>query len=248
MPPDILFRELHQPGNPVVLFNIWDAGSAKAVEGAGAKALATGSASVAGALGYADGQELPLDLLLTVIARIRAVSALPLSVDFEAGYADDLAQIADNAARLEALGVVGINLEDGIPPEAGIRPAKEHAARIAAIRHRTNLFVNARTDLFLQNPPERHADLMSDALDRASLYAQAGAEGFFAPGLADADLIAVLCGECSLPVNIMASPRTPSLDRLAALNVARVSHGPFPWRAAMAGLAQAAGEEFRILA
>lgn len=248
MQPDILFRELHQPGNPVVLFNIWDAGSAKAVEGAGAKALATGSASVAGALGYADGQELPLDLLLTVIARIRATSALPLSVDFEAGYADDPAQVADNAVRLEALGVVGINLEDGIPPEAGIRPAEEHAARIAAIRNRTNLFVNARTDLFLQNPPERHADLMDDALNRARIYAQAGAEGFFAPGLADADLIAALCRKCSLPVNIMASPRTPSLDRLAALNVARVSHGPFPWRKAMAGLAQAAGDEFRILA
>lgn len=248
MQPDVLFRELHQPGRPLVLFNIWDAGSARAVQEAGASALATGSASVAGALGYEDGQELPLDLLLTVVRRIRQSSDLPLSVDFEAGYSDDLNQIAANAARLQDLGVVGLNLEDGIPPEQGIRPAREHAARIAAICDRTDLFVNGRTDLFLQNPATRHADLIEDALARASLYAQAGAGCFFAPGLADAGLIATLCRECPLPVNIMAAPSAPPLKDLAALGVARVSHGPFPWRAAMAALTQAAGEEFRILA
>ncbi|MBK4214667.1 isocitrate lyase/phosphoenolpyruvate mutase family protein [Paracoccus caeni] len=248
MQPDIIFRDLHQPGNPLVLINIWDAGSAKAVAGAGAKALATGSASVAGALGFGDGQEIPLDLLLLVIERIRAASDLPLSVDFEAGYADDPAGITANAKRLEALGVAGVNLEDGIPPENGIRPAHEHAARIAAITDHTGIFVNARTDLFLQNPAETHADLIADALARAAAYAEAGAGCFFAPGLADPALIGALTRDCPLPVNIMASPKTPPLDALARLNVARVSHGPFPWRAAMAGLASAAEAEFRILA
>ncbi|MFV0293771.1 MAG: isocitrate lyase/phosphoenolpyruvate mutase family protein [Paracoccus sp. (in: a-proteobacteria)] len=144
------FKSLHQSGNPLILFNIWDAGSAAAIPGAGAVALATGSASVAGALGYRDGQDIPFDAVLDTD---RSASDLPLSVDFEAGYAETTAGVADNAVRLEALGV-GINLEDGIPPAAGVRSAPEHADRIAAIWARTELFINARTDLFLQNPAE----------------------------------------------------------------------------------------------
>lgn len=243
MPTEKTFHFLHQPGKPLILYNIWDAGSAEAVARAGAKALATGSASVAGALGYPDGEAVPLDTLLHVVARIRAVSDLPLTVDFEAGYGETSAEVADNAARLEDLGVAGVNLEDGIPPESGIRPAAEHAERIAAIRARTGLFINARTDLFLQNPPDTHATLRSEAQDRAAIYAKAGADGFFAPGLTDPALIGDLCGNCSLPVNIMASPAAPSIAELTDLKVARVSFGPFPWRDAMSSLTQAASEQ-----
>lgn len=237
------FASLHQPGKPLVLFNIWDAGSARAVAGTGAAALATGSASVAGALGYEDGQALPFNLLLTVVERIRAVSTLPLSVDFEAGYADTPEGVADNAARLEALGVAGINLEDGIPRSGGIRPAVEQAALIAAIRARTGLFINARTDVFLQNPADAHAGLVAEALDRARIYAESGADGLFVPGLVDPSLIATVCCESPLPVNIMKSPAAPTLDQLAALGVARISFGPFPWLDAMAGLAQACRDQ-----
>ena len=233
------FSSLHQPGKPLILFNIWDAGSARAVADAGAVALATGSASVAGALGYADGQALPFDLLLTVVERIRATSDLPLSVDFEAGYAEGPQAVAANAARLAALGVVGINLEDGIPPKKGIRPASEQAALIAAIRAATALFINARTDLFLQNPASDHSALMGEALERAGIYAEAGANGFFVPGLVEPELIATICRESPLPVNIMKSPAAPSIAALSGLGVARISFGPFPWRDAMAGLAQA---------
>lgn len=240
MPMADAFRDLHRPGRPLILYNIWDAGSAAAVARAGAVALATGSASVAGALGYPDGQAVPLDLLVTVITRIRAVSNLPLSVDFEAGYAGDAAGVAQNAALLAKAGVTGINLEDGIPPENGIRSMAGHAARIAAIRKATPLFVNARTDLFLQSPVADHAALLPQALQRAAAYERAGAGCFFAPGLVDPALIARLCSECPLPVNIMASAAAPSLGRLAALNVARISFGPFPWREAMEALTQAA--------
>ena len=237
------FASLHQPGNPLILFNIWDAGSARAVAEAGGAALATGSASVAGALGYADGQALPFDLLLTVVGRIRAVSQLPLSVDFEAGYADTPQGVAENAVRLAALGVVGINLEDGIPPEGGIRAANAQAELIAAIRANSPLFINARTDLFLQNPVEMHGSLVAEALERGRIYAEAGANGFFVPGLSDPDLIATICRESSLPINVMKSPSAPDIDQLAAAGVARVSFGPFPWRNAMAGLAQAFRDE-----
>lgn len=233
------FADLHQPGTPLILYNIWDAGSARAIAGEGAAALATGSASVAGAFGYADGQAMPFDLLLTVVERIRAVSDLPLSVDFEAGYADTPVGIAENAARLQAAWAVGINLEDGMPPDTSIRPAAEQAARIAAIRAATGLFINARTDLFLRNPGPTHAGLMGEALDRARLYADHGADGFFVPGLVDPALIEQVCRDSPLPVNIMKSPAAPAIAELAALGVARISYGPFPWRGAMAGLAQA---------
>ncbi|AUH33733.1 isocitrate lyase/PEP mutase family protein [Paracoccus tegillarcae] len=233
------FSSLHQSGNPLILFNIWDAGSARAVAGAGAVALATGSASVAGALGYDDGQQMPFDQLLSVVERIRAVSDLPLSVDFEAGFADSPEGVAANAKRLAALGVAGINLEDGIPPENGIRSAPEHAALVTAVRQATDLFINARTDLFLQNPADAHEGLLAEALDRAGIYAAAGADGFFAPGLSDPALIKALCRDCTLPVNIMHLPAGPDIATLAGLGVARISYGPFPWRDAMAGVASA---------
>lgn len=237
------FGSLHKRGNPLVLFNIWDAGSACAVAEAGAVALATGSASVAGSLGYPDGQGLPFSQLLSVVERIRAVSELPLTVDFEAGYADDVASVADNASRLEALGVAGINIEDGIPPGTGIRPVAEQARVIAAIRERTSLFINARTDLFLQHDADAHEGLIAEAAERRKAYAAAGADGFFVPGLTQPDLIRAICAESSLPVNIMKSPSAPSLAQLASLGVARISFGPFPWRDAMQGLGDAYREQ-----
>ena len=237
------FADLHQRGNPLILFNIWDAGSAAAVAGVGAAALATGSASVAGAWGFDDGQSMPFDLLLTVVERIAAISDLPLTVDFEAGYADTVEGVVANAARLELTGAKGINLEDGLPPGGGIRPPSEQAARIAAIRDVTRLFINARTDLFLQNPADSHDALMDAALDRARAYADAGANGFFVPGLIDPALIEALCRDCPLPVNIMKSPAAPAIPDLAALGVARISFGPFPWRDAMAGLAAACRDQ-----
>ncbi|WBU59766.1 isocitrate lyase/PEP mutase family protein [Paracoccus albus] len=237
------FRSLHERGNPLVLFNIWDAGSARAVADAGAVALATGSASVAGSLGYPDGQAFPFAQLLNVVERIRAVSDLPLSVDFEAGYADDVASVAANAARLEALGVAGINIEDGIPPGSGMRPSAEQAGFIAAIRERTSLFINARTDLFLQDDADEHKALVAEAVERGHAYAASGADGFFVPGLTQPELIRTICDESSLPVNIMKSPSAPSLAKLASLGVARVSFGPFPWRDAMQGLGDAYREQ-----
>lgn len=233
------FSRLHVPGRPLLLWNIWDAGSARAVEAAGARAVATGSASVAGAMGYADGQALPLDLLLVLVQRIAASVSLPLSVDFESGYAEDPAQLSENAARLRDSGAIGCNFEDGIPPENGIRSLAAQLPRLSALRAGApDLFINARTDLFLQNPAEAHDGLIDEAIARARAYADAGADGFFAPGLVAPPLIARLCGEQPLPVNVMKSPSAPDIATLAGLGVARISWGPFPWRAAMAQLAE----------
>ena len=140
------FAALHKPGDPLILFNIWDAGSAQAVAKAGAKALATGSLSVAGAQGFGDGEKMPLDLVVANAARIANATDLPLTLDFEGGYGDDLANFATTLRSLFEAGVVGINIEDQLIGGEGFRSISEQSARIA-IAAKAGLFVNARTDL-----------------------------------------------------------------------------------------------------
>ncbi|NKN37937.1 isocitrate lyase/phosphoenolpyruvate mutase family protein [Agrobacterium sp. a22-2] len=240
------FAALHVKGKPLVLYNIWDAGSAKAVAAAGAPALATGSWSVAAAHGYADGEAIPLGLVETIVARIAATTDLPLSVDFESGYAADADTVAQNVRRMLKAGAIGINFEDGKPDGSGLYPIERQTACIAAIRAVADsegvpLFINARTDFFLQERDDaRHKGLMTEAIGRARAYADAGANGFFVPGLASEELIAEVCASVSLPVNIMAMGSTPPIPRLAELGVSRLSYGPGAYRQAMAGITAAA--------
>ena len=232
-----LFRGLHVKGDPLVLYNLWDAGSAKAVAGAGARALATGSWSVAAAQGYDDGESLPLDLLLTLVGRIAATVPLPLSVDFEGAYAVEPEAVAANVGRVLAAGAVGINFEDGVPGGDEIHPLSLQVQRVAAARSAGDFFLNARTDIFLKAPPQTHAGLVGEALDRGHAYAEAGADGFFVPGLADRDLLARVCAACPLPVNVMMTEALGPVATLAATGVARISFGPTPYRLTMADLA-----------
>lgn len=235
-----LFWSLHKPGNPLVIYNIWDAGSAAAVAAAGAPAIGTGSWSVAGAQGYKDGQELPLALLEQIVGRITASVDLPVTVDFEGAYAEAPEPAAANVARLIDLGVVGINLEDQVVDRGdAIYGIEQQTARVAAIRQMAStrlagFFINARTDLFLHAPRDQHAGLIDQAIERGRAYAAAGASGFFVPGLSDAELIGKVCAAVALPVNIMWFSGVPAPAELSALGVGRISHGPGPWRTAMA--------------
>lgn len=242
------FARLHIPGDPVVLYNIWDAGGAKAVAEAGAKAIATGSWSVAAAQGYPDGEALPLDLLLTIVRRIVAAVELPVTVDFEGAYAQAPDRAAANVVRLIDAGAIGINFEDQVVGGDGLYAMAVQAERIAAIRRVSAdlpLFINARTDLFLKEPDRgAHAALVAEAIDRAAAYAGAGASGFFVPGLVDAGLIGRICEAVALPVNVMKMRDGPSNRDLASLGVARISHGPGPCRAALADLAERAKAAF----
>lgn len=242
------FAALHVKGEPLILYNIWDAGSAKAVAAAGAKALATGSGAVAAAQGFSDGEKIPLELLATIVKRIGEAVDLPLSVDFEGAYARDPAGAAENVGRIIEAGAIGINFEDQIIGGDGLYSVEEQVARIAAIRGAAEkagvpLFINARTDLFLKEPDRsRHTSLLPETKARAKAYAEAGASGFFAPALVDEGLIEELCAATELPVNIIAVKDAPDAKRLGALGVARISHGPFPYRAAMQRLQEAAAE------
>ena len=236
------FAALHQPGNPVVIYNIWDAGSAQTVEAAGAPALATGSSPVATAMGYPDGQIIPLASVLAIVRRIVDCVAVPLSVDFEGGYGADADSITANTAQLIATGAIGVNFEDQIVGGVGLYSIDAQTDRIAAVvaagtTANVPLFVNARTDLFLKAPADQHASLLAEAIDRANAYANAGATGFFVPGLTDTALISALIATIKLPVNLLMSPNAAPAATLAGLGAARLSHGPFPWRAQMAALA-----------
>jgi 2-methylisocitrate lyase-like PEP mutase family enzyme len=235
------FAELHRPGDPLILFNIWDPGSARAVASAGAKALATGSHPVSAAFGYEDGERIPLGLVLDNLKRIVASADLPVTLDFEGGYAREPGPLGENARAVAEAGAVGCNFEDRVIGGEGLVPVDEQCARIAAIRAAAgpDFFINARTDVFVKAPPEQHANLFDEALARARAYADAGASGLFLPLLLDEALIERTCAESPLPVNILAWPGTPSIRRMAELGVARVSHGGAPHRLAMEALGEA---------
>ena len=245
------FAALHVKGDPIILFNIWDAGGAKAVAEAGAKAVATGSHSVAVANGYDDGQHVPLEFVLDNIARIVASVDLPVTLDFEGGYATDLASLKANIAKVIDTGVIGINFEDQIVGGEGMYSVEQQQTRIAAIREAADamsipLFINARTDVFLKNGPATHAEHFDEASVRANAYAAAGASGFFAPGLKEPELIRRLCSLSPLPVNIMVMADTPSNKEMADLGVARISYGPGPYRKMIGALKLAAVAAFEI--
>jgi 2-methylisocitrate lyase-like PEP mutase family enzyme len=241
------FQALHVPGDPVILYNAWDVGSAKAVAGAGAKAIATGSWSVAAAQGFEDGEALPLEFALASAARIAGAVSLPVTIDFEGGYAIEAEAVAANFARLQQTGAIGCNFEDRVVEGDGLHTLKAQSARIRAAREAVGeaFFINARTDIFLEATPDSHDDAKADAaIERGLAYAEAGASGFFIPGLVDLTLMERICAAVSLPVNFMAFPGAPDTHAVADAGIARVSYGPNPYRGAMAALAVAAQEAF----
>ena len=240
------FHALHKAGDPLVLFNIWDPGSAKTVEGTGASALATGSAPVAMAHGFGDGEQIPLEMALDNLKRIVDAVNLPVSGDLEGGYGHEPSVVANTIERAIKTGIVGFNFEDQIVGGDGLHALDFQSQRIAAARFAadaccSDIFINARTDIFLKAKPDTHTDAMLElALERAKAFEQAGADGFFAPGLVNEALIGKLCEACALPVNIIALPHAPDTGRIKALGAARISYGPVPYKKMNAWLTEQA--------
>jgi 2-methylisocitrate lyase-like PEP mutase family enzyme len=233
-----LFRNLHQqPGQPLVLANITDAGSARLVESLGAKAIATTSAGVSWSLGYADGNRLPLDMLEDVVRRIVAAVSVPVTIDVEAGYSEVPAAVPEQLKSLFETGIAGINIEDGADAPDVL------ALKIEAIRKSTasmglDVFVNVRTDVYLRNLSPDDSKV-SETLRRAKIYRSAGADGLFVPGIVDAAQIAEVASGTELPLNVMSVPGLPRLQELARLNVRRLSAG--------SGLSQVMWKQFARL-
>lgn len=234
-----IFHQAHVKGNPLVLVNVWDAGSAQAIQSTGATAIATGSWSVAAAHGEPDGEAMPFQLVLANLARITKSVELPVTLDIEGGYGRSASAVKENVSHVIHHGAVGINIEDQLPDGAGLYDVEEQCLRLSAAREAAEqagipLFINARTDIFLQNAPERHNHaLLEEALIRSKAYAEAGASGLFVPGLQNQQLIQELCERSSLPVNVMVTSHETSPKQLGVLGVARVSYGPYPYLQAM---------------
>ncbi|HEV7735403.1 MAG TPA: isocitrate lyase/phosphoenolpyruvate mutase family protein [Candidatus Binatia bacterium] len=230
------FRALHRPGAPLVLVNAWDAASACVFAEAGAPAIATSSAALAWSLGYADGQHLPLPLLVETVARIVRVVDVPVSVDLEAGYGATPDAVCAAVRQVVDAGGIGINIEDGDGDPTVL------AAKIAAIRAlELPLFVNARCDVFLRGlgAPEGR---LAEAERRGRQYAAAGADGIFVPALLDLDAVAHLARALPRPLNVLAWSGAPSVPDFAAAGVARVSVGCSPMQATL-GLARRMAKE-----
>jgi len=242
-----LFHQLHASPAPLMLPNAWDAGSARVIENAGAKAIATTSAGMAWALGYPDGEQLPVQELLAACRRICQVVTIPVSVDIERGYARDAQDTGGLVDALIQLGVVGINIEDGIGPgtQTLAHPSVlcERIACVRTIAQRRDLpfFINARIDTYLSNlsPGAR----LEETRKRALAYVDAGADGIFVPGLADAGDIATLVRLLPVPLNVYAGyPGAPVSQALQQLGVRRISLGCGPMQATLAHLGAIAAQ------
>ena len=209
-------RALHVPGDPLILPNAWDAGTARLVERAGFRAVATTSSGVAESLGYADGQLTPVEEMLAAVARVARAVKVPVTADMEAGYGLGGAELAQ---RVAAAGAVGINLEDtDHPNHPALVSVDAHAARIALVRESADLVVNARVDVHLRGGGDE------EALERARAYRDAGADCVYPIGVTDEATIAAFV-ELGVPVNVLLLPSAPPVARLAELGVARVSLG-----------------------
>lgn len=217
------FHALHQGPDPLKLANAWDAGTARLIEHAGARAVATTSAGVAWAHGYPDGDALPVDLLIGTIGSVVRCIKVPLTVDIEGGYAADAAGVAAVVTRVIAAGAVGINIEDGSgAPE--LLAEKIAAARAAAVEAGVNLYINARTDVCLRGLAPKPGRVAM-VLDRAARYRAAGASGLFVPGLSEPDDIKAVVAGAGMPLNVMAWPGLSDAAELGGLGVRRLSAG-----------------------
>ena len=221
------FRALHR-GPPLLLMaNAWDAITARLFEAEGFAAVATTSGGVSWAVGYADGEAAPWDEVVGQTARIARAVAVPVTADIEAGFGETPEEVARSIGDIIGAGVVGVNLEDGMPGPTPIRPIDEAVARIRAAREAANsagvpIVINARTDLYLKQIGD-DASRFDEAVARARAYLAAGADCFYPIGLRDPATMGRLVQALKAPININVRAGWPSVAELEALGVARVT-------------------------
>jgi len=234
---------LHQDPTLLTVVNVWDSISAKVVaETPGTAALATASHSIAACLGYPDGENIPVDLMIEAVGRIAEATTLPVTADLEAGYGDP----AETVRKAIGVGIVGANVEDQM------KPLDEAVADVKAIMDAVisegvpDFVLNARTDAFVLGRDRDQAEVLADAVERGKAYLEAGSPTVFVPGLLGEEQISTLVDAFGPQrLTVIGFPGSTPLDRLEELGVARISYGPQPLRVALTALQELVEEIHR---
>jgi len=241
------FRAMHDRSRILVLPNAWDAISARVIEEAGARAIATTSAGVAFSVGYPDGEAIPRDEMIAAIARIARVVTIPVSADIESGFAHDTREVGETVRRVIDAGAVGINLEDQVHDgthslyDLDVAIERVRAAREAANSAGVPIVINARTDVYLLGIGEPDTRF-EHAIRRANAYRKAGADCLFLPAVARRADIERIVPALDGPLNLITVPGIPTIRELESLGVARVSVGTRLTLGAMSALKKTVAE------
>jgi 2-methylisocitrate lyase-like PEP mutase family enzyme len=245
------FLKYHQDKEILVLLNSWDIGSSKIVEACGYKAIATTSMGIAASLGYPDCQVIQLPEMLQAITGIVNAVQVPVTVDIEAGYGNNVNEIIESVKKIIATGIVGINIEDSINLSPKLLDETEFCERISAIRALSDslgfhLVINARTDSFYTSTGSPREKL-SESIRRGNMYHEAGADCIFVQPVWEKETIATLVKEINAPINILSNPAIgaglpPSVRELQDLGVARLSLGSSIMKATLALIKKIANE------
>ncbi|CAM2063976.1 Isocitrate lyase/phosphoenolpyruvate mutase family protein [Sulfidibacter corallicola] len=222
----VRFQQLHQKDEVLFLPNAWDLLSAIVLEQTGFKAIGTTSWGMANAMGFKDGERVGFDDLLSSVAKMVAAVAVPVTVDIESGYGDDVAEVVENVLKVAGLGAAGINIEDSFKRTTGLRDRREHGTWLSRIRSEldkrgfADFFINARIDTYFQldNPLE-------ETIERAREYAAGGADGIFVPGVSALDDIGEIVRSVDKPLNVMSLPNMTEVAALERIGVKRFSIG-----------------------
>ena len=231
--------DLHNNGKLLILPNVWNPIGARMLEAKGFPAVATASAAIAESLGYGDGEQIKLDTMLDMVARIARSVDVPVTADFEAGYSDTIAGLQENISSLLNTGAVGINFEDGLEGSSNLRPMPEQVQRIQAVREvaeirGVHLVINARADSFFVEGFSSDEELIEDVVTRCNAYIQAGADCVYPIGRGDKETLSILRKRIKAPINVLATAKTASLKELQGLGIQRVSFGPYIFRSLLA--------------
>jgi len=246
-----MFLKFHHDKEILVLLNSWDTGSSKLIEACGYKAIATTSMGIAASLGYPDCQIIQLSELIQVIKGIVNAVQVPVNVDIEAGYGNNLDEIIESVKKIIATGIVGINIEDSLDLSPSLVDEMEFCERIAAIRALSDslgfhLVINARTDSFYTSSASTQEKL-SESIRRGNKYLEAGADCIFVQPVWEKELISTLVKEINGPINILSNPAIgdglpPSVNELQDLGVARLSLGSSLMKATLSLIKKVADE------
>lgn len=230
---------LHNNGKILILPNVWNPIGARMLESKGYAAVATASAAIAESLGYSDGEQIKLETMLDMVARIVRSVDVPVTADFEAGYSDTLEGLQENISRLLDTGAVGLNFEDSFDDSSHLRPIPEQVERIKAVREAAerrgiHLVINARADSFFADGFSSDEERIEDVVTRLNAYTKAGADCVYPVGRGDKETLKILRARISAPINVLATAKAASLKDLQGLGINRVSFGPYIFRSLLA--------------